>query len=321
MTIDKAATSSRSLGARRFTPLIVWGSVALGVAALVLTGEAGNMVDALADANWWLLLPLLLIGLALPVVHARRWQIMLRSLGHDLPLDSALDLTISSTMINYAAPGYLWSPAKGLMARQLYGIGLARSVPTLAVEQVLDALALVVGTAVGLLLAGPAISHSLVDHLRTPSPWAVVATVLFIVLGALAASLIAWRYGRRFSATALEAGRLLARDSSLRVPVLGLTAGRWLLDTAAIWLAAKAAGVSLGIAGLILMSNLPLLIGLLSPMPGGIGFREGAMAGVAGVLAISVSAILAAAILHRALLLIALPIVLGIIRLRRWATA
>jgi uncharacterized protein (TIRG00374 family) len=149
---------------------------------------------------------------------------------------------------------------------------------------------------------------------------------LLIAAGALALVIIAgiyatFRFGRRFLRSSLDAGRLLAQDRSLRLPVTGLTVARWLLDTLAIWLAAKAVGVSLGLSALILISNLPLLVGVISPMPGGIGFREGAMAAVAGALAIPVAAILAAAILHRAVLILALPLVAGLIRLRRWARA
>jgi uncharacterized membrane protein YbhN (UPF0104 family) len=230
-------------------------------------------------------------------------------------------LTISSTMINYAAPGYLWSPAKGMLARQMYGVGLGRSVPTLAAEQVLDALALLLGTAAGLLLAGPTISRQIADRVDAPS-----AGTLLIVAGVLAFGLVAGiyaalRFGRRFVRSSIDAGRLLAGDRSLRAPVLGLTAARWLLDTLAIWLAAKAVGVSLGLSALILISNLPLLVGVVSPMPGGIGFREGAMAAVASALVIPVAAILAAAILHRAVLILALPLVAGLIRVRRWARA
>ncbi len=321
MTIDNAATNRRVNAARRYMPFIAWSSVAIAVAVLIITGEAGRMLHSFSDADWWLVAPLMLIGLALPLVHARRWQIMLRSLGHDLTLESAVDLTITSTMVNYAAPGYLWSPAKGLLARQMYGIGLGRSVPTLAVEQVLDALALLLGTIAGLILAGSTITGSIFDRVQAPSAFIVLISLFLTALVALAGLYLLRRVGPRFLATVVEAGRLLARDRSLRLPVFGFTFARWVLDTLAIWLAAKAVGVSLGPAALILMSNLPLLVGLISPMPGGIGFREGAMAGVAGVLLLPVSAILAAAILHRAVLLLALPLVLAALRIRRRALA
>lgn len=321
MMTGEATPRSGALRARRLLPFVVWGSIALGILALVLSGDISAMTSALVDADPRLVALLLVVALTLPVVHARRWQVMLRSVGHDLSLGAAVDLTISSTMINYAAPGYLWSPAKGMLARQMYGVGLGRSVPTLAAEQVLDALALLLGTAAGLLLAGPTISRQIAGRVDAPS-----AGTLLIAAGALALVLIAgiyagFRFGRRFVRSSIEAGRLLAGDRSLRAPVIGLTAARWLLDTLAIWLAAKAVGVSLGFSALILISNLPLLVGVISPMPGGIGFREGAMAAVASALVIPVAAILAAAILHRAVLILALPLVAGLIRVRRWARA
>ena len=124
---------------------------------------------------------------------------MLRSLEHDLSLESAIDLTITSTMINYAAPGYLWSPAKGLLARQMYGIGLGRSVPTLAVEQVLDAFALVVGTMLGLILAGPAISARFWTG-RAPRPPGLLAVAVLALVAIVAIGLfVVWRFGRRFA--------------------------------------------------------------------------------------------------------------------------
>lgn len=321
MTTGEAASRTESRRARRFLPLVVWVSIALGVVVLLLSGDLRVMTSALVDADLRDVALLLLVALALPVVHARRWQVMLRSVGHEIDLGAAVDLTISSTMINYAAPGYLWSPAKGMLARQMYGVGLGRSVPTLAAEQALDALALLLGTIAGLLLAGSTISRQIADRVDAPSVATIIVAAGVLALVIIAGVYLALRFGRRFLRSMIEAGSLLAGDRSLRVPVIGLTVVRWLLDTAAIWLAAKAVGVSLGVSALILISNLPLLIGVISPMPGGIGFREGAMAAVASALVIPVAAILAAAILHRAVLILALPLVAGLIRVRRMVRA
>lgn len=321
MTTGEAATRNGMQRTRRLLPFVVWGSIAVGILVLLLSGDLGEMTSALVDADLREVALLLLVALALPIVHARRWQVMLRSVGHDLSLGAAVDLTISSTMINYAAPGYLWSPAKGMLARQMYGVGLGRSVPTLAAEQVLDALALLLGTIAGLLLAGPTISRQIADRVDAPSLATLLSAAGVLAVIVVAGIYVALRFGRRFVGSSIDAGRLLARDRSLRVPVISLTVARWLLDTLAIWLAAKAVGVSLGLSALILISNLPLLVGVISPMPGGIGFREGAMAAVAGALVIPVAAILAAAILHRAVLILALPLVAGLIRVRRWVRA
>ena len=51
MTVENTATGRGPFGARRFMPLIVWVSVALGVLVLILTGEMGNMIDAFSECR------------------------------------------------------------------------------------------------------------------------------------------------------------------------------------------------------------------------------------------------------------------------------
>ncbi|HET7036819.1 MAG TPA: flippase-like domain-containing protein [Thermomicrobiaceae bacterium] len=315
------ARAAGTWGRRWLLPLVVWGSVLLALAALALTGEAARMRTALSGADWWLLLPLLGAGLLLPVLHARRWCALLRAVGDELPLVPALELTVTATMVNYAAPGYLWSPAKGLLARQFHGIAIARSLPTLAAEQGLDALALLAGSLLGLAAVGPEVNARLFHELRVPSVPLLAAGGVVLLLLAAPAFWLVRRYARRFGAAVAASARMLARDRSQRVPILLLTAGRWLLDLAAVFLAITALGVPLGLGAAVLLSSLPLLIGQISPMPGGIGFREGAMAAIAAALGLPLAAILAAAVLHRAVLLAALPALLGLIRLGSWSGA
>ena len=315
------APAKRAPARRWLLPLIVWGSVVLALAVLALSGEAARMRAALAGADWWLLLPLLVAGLLLPVLHARRWCALLRAVGDELPLVPAIELTVTATMVNYAAPGYLWSPAKGLLARQFHGIAIARSLPTLATEQGLDALALLAGSLLGLAAVGPEVNARLFHELRAPAPplLAVCAVVLLVLVAP--AFWLARRYARRFGAALAASAGMLARDRGQRAPILLLTAGRWLLDLAAVFLAVTALGVPLGLGAAVLLSSLPLLIGQISPMPGGIGFREGAMAAIAAALGLPLAAILAAAVLHRAVLLAALPVLLGLVRLGSWSGA
>jgi uncharacterized membrane protein YbhN (UPF0104 family) len=69
-----------------------------------------------------------------------------------------------------------------------------------------------------------------------------------------------------------------------------------------------------------LLSIIPLLLGLVSPFPGGVGLREEAMAGVAGMINLTITGIVAAA-LHRAVMAAALPALLGLIRALRWSAS
>lgn len=318
MTISNAPASRQPSRNRWWIPTLVWGSIALVLVILLASGEADAMLSVLSRADWRVALALLVLGLALPVVHAWRWQGMLRAIDQDVPLAAALDITVTSTMVNYAAPGYLWSPTKGLLARQFHGIGFGKTLPTLAAEQGLDALALLFGSLLGLALVGPSTTDRLLEKLESPSTALLLAVVLGAVLVTALGAVVVRRFVSSFWQVLTATGRMLAADRQGRAPMLGLTLARWVLDVTAIWLATNAVGLSLGLDAAILLSNVPLLIGQISPMPGGVGFREGAMAAIAGTIGVSISAILAAAVLHRAVLLAALPIVLVGVRVGRW---
>lgn len=306
---------------RRLLVGLFWGAILLAAISLLTTGEGSRILQALAGARWPLIGPLLLIGIMLPVIHARRWQLMLRSISQELPLTAAIELTVTSSLINYAVPGYVGSPAKGLLARQTYGIGLGRSVPTLAVEQVLDALALVAGAMVGLILAGPSSLSRLAGSFDRSLAMMIVLLLGIGLIVLLLAGYLLRRRARHFIEALIVSTRLLANNRQHRTAILLLTGARWVADSATIWIAAAALDVHLGVTSLLLLSNIPLLLGLVSPFPGGVGLREGAMAAIAGMINLTITRIIAAAVLHRAVMVAALPVLLGLIRVAKWSAS
>lgn len=321
MAGQAARTAVRGDRNRRLLVGLFWGAILLAGISLLTTGEGARIVQALAGARLSLIGPLLLIGIMLPIIHARRWQLMLRAISQELPLTAAVELTVTSSLINYAVPGYVGSPAKGLLARQTYGIGLGRSVPTLAVEQALDALALVIGATVGLILAGP----SSLSWLAASFDRSLV-TMIVMLLGIglttlLLAGYLLRRRARQFIEALIASSRMLANNRQHRTAILLLTGARWVADSATIWVAAAALGVHLGATALLLLTNIPLLLGLVSPFPGGVGLREGVMAAIAGMINLTITGIVAAAVLHRAVMVAALPVLLGIIRVARWSAS
>ncbi len=321
MAEQAAQTAVRRDRSRRLLVGLFWGAILLATISLLATGEGARILQTLAGARLSLIGPLLLIGIMLPVIHARRWQLMLRAISQELPLTAAIELTVTSSLINYAVPGYVGSPAKGLLARQTYGIGLGRSVPTLAVEQALDALVLVIGAAVGLVLAGPSSLSWLASSLDRSL---VVVIGLLVVIGLMTLLLAGYllrRRARHFIDALVASSRMLANNRQHRTAILLLTVARWVADSATIWVAAAALGVDLGTTALLLLTNIPLLLGLVSPFPGGVGLREGAMAAIAGMINLTITGIVAAAVLHRAVMVAALPVLLGIIRMTKWGAS
>lgn len=286
----------------------VWLVAGLGLLALVVlwAGRSGLTLAAPREASPALLLLALLPAAATPVVHAWRWQRMLLVLDQGLPLRAALRATVAATLVNYAVPGYAWAPVKGLVARQAYGVALTRSAPTLAVEQALDAAALALGAGLGLVLMPGLATQAQFQPPRGVFWLAVPAGVALVALAAL-------RRSGRFDAhlAALRSsGRQLLGSRALYPWLASLTLARWASDLVSFWLATAALGVRLNPAQVLLLASLPVLAGLVTPIPGGLGVREGGVVAVGTLLGLPAGPLAGAALLHRAVLLAGLPLAL-----------
>lgn len=286
--------------------------------AFVLSGHFGGAVSTLGDVHAGWAVALVVVGIALPLSHAWRWCFLLRRVGERMRLATSARMTALASLLNYAAPGFLGAPAKAIFARNDAGIPVSRSLPTLVAEQTLDALLLLVAATVAILFAGPVLIPALLDLITFERS---LYTVLIVVAGAFAVA-IGWVVVRRllpaFSESLGASLRLLVHGRDDLLPISVLTLSRWLLDMLAVGIASIAVGLRLNIVEVLLIANLSLLAGLIAPVPGGLGVREAVMAALAGVLGISVPAILALSVLHRAGLGIGLPIVFGWARVREW---
>src|SRR3712207_230844 len=96
---------------RLVVPAAFWLGLAAALLALWLSGQAGRAWETVRDARLLPLVLVVLLGMLLPVIHARRWQLVMRALGTEVPALLAADLTVSASLVNYASPGYLGAPA------------------------------------------------------------------------------------------------------------------------------------------------------------------------------------------------------------------
>jgi glycosyltransferase 2 family protein len=320
MTDQTAITRAVKPNGRRHGILLIrWIVPVVIIAIFILTGHLGEAIAALRDVSMTWAMLLVLVGIVLPVSHAWRWTLLLRRTGSVLSVMASTQITALASLINYAAPGFLGAPAKAILARNGHGLPLSRSLPTLAVEQLLDALALLTAGMMALLILGPAtvLRIEMAAFAERIPLVAVVALSFAVVL------FLGWRIARRLLPTFLhalsEATLLLARSREAGVSILALTGLRWVLDMAAIWVASSAIGLRLGLLDVLLIANLSLLAGMIAPVPGGLGVREAVMAGVAGAIGVSIPAVLALSVLHRAGLGVGLPSALGLARGYEWS--
>jgi uncharacterized membrane protein YbhN (UPF0104 family) len=79
-------------------------------------------------------------------------------------------------------------------------------------------------------------------------------------------------------------------------------------------------GVTVSLSLLLGLMGVPVLVGMLSPVPGGAGVREALMVAAAGLAGIPAGPVVLAAVAYRLALFLVTPPVWGVVRLARAAT-
>lgn len=298
---------------RLIVPGVFWLGLAGAVVALWLSGQAAGAWAQMRAARWLPLGLVLAFGVALPLVHAVRWRLLMRALDADVPAGLAADVTVSSSLVNYAGPGFLGAPAKAFLANRAAGAPYSKTIVTMAFEQGLDFLVLLAGSLVALLLigTGPA-EEALAGHGRAARLALAAGAVVVIAVVAVA--------GRqrvlRGVARVVEAFRTLGSRID-RPAVAWCTVALWLLQAGVVAALLWAMRMPATPTTIVSIATIPLLLGQVVPLPGGIGVREAAIVALSTPVGISTGGLLGLAILQRVLLMVALPLALLVVRLAR----
>jgi glycosyltransferase 2 family protein len=298
---------------RLLVPVVFWLGLLAAVIALWLSGQVANAWHEVRGAR---LLPLALVlvpGVLLPIIHALRWQVVMRALGVVIPSRLAADVTVSASLVNYASPGYLGAPAKAYLANRTAQAPYSRSIVSMAFEQGLDFLVLLTGSTLALLVLGP-------ERVSAILPGADRTTQLAIVGGLLLAAVALAAVGRsrltRAVTRIVDAFRTLATTVD-RSQVALLTLVLWIAHVSVVPLLLWALHLPVTFTNVLALATIPLLIGQIVPLPGGIGAREAAIVALSGATGVSATELLGLAVLQRVLLVLALPLSLGLLRLAR----
>ncbi len=298
---------------RLIVPAAFWVGLVAALLTLWLTGQAGRAWEVVREARLVALPLVILLGIALPIIHAIRWRIVMRTLGTDVSPLLAADMTVSASLVNYASPGYLGAPAMAYMANRTAGAPWSRSLLSLAFEQGLDFLVLVVGSIVALALLGPDRIGNILPELGrtaqlTLGVLLVVCAAVFVLIGRDRIERGTKRIAEAFSAL----------GGQVNWSIIGvLTLAKWLAQAAVVGLLLWALRLPADMTTLLSLATIPLMIGQLVPLPGGVGAREAAIVALSGATGATATGLLGLAILQRVLLVAALPLSLGLLRLVR----
>lgn len=248
------------------------------------------------------------------LVLGLRWHTLVRMAGGGPQWTTSAEVFLTSVIINYAAPIGLAVPTRAALTVRDLRLTPGQSGAVVTWEAGLDIAALGAISAAWLALGG-------LDLVRT---LAVDGRVVLLAGSVLVlAVLLAVALSRIDSVRARIApftGNLISGPG--RYPALALLA---LLLTAAFW--GMQIGVMAGLLGIFGVApapsllfgimGLPVLIGMLSPVPGGAGVREALMAAVARLDGVPAGPVLLAAVAYRLALFVVTPIVWGAVRVVR----
>ncbi|MGN6482965.1 MAG: lysylphosphatidylglycerol synthase transmembrane domain-containing protein, partial [Thermomicrobiales bacterium] len=196
----------------------------------------------------------------------------------------------------------------------------ASATGTIAIWEIgLDVIVLGLGTVLWLILA-PGSFEAVGDELGNSAGRYAVAgiAIIVLVLGALVFALRKQTWRDRIVRMATRIALAPKERPGVAALGFGVTAFYWILQGIVLALLLHALSVETSFTLVLGITSLPILIGMLSPIPGGAVVREALMYVVARLAGVSGAEVVAAALLYRFALFGAIPILYGITRL--WIT-
>lgn len=297
------------------TPVIFGVSLVMALLLLWQQDALSSIRPAIRNADPWTIVAGLLLYLAGLALLCVRWNVLVTMVSGSTRHLRASEAFITSVAVNYAAPLSLALPSRAYLTKRALGLGTADTASITFWEVATDLAVLAVGTSIWILVGGWRGQGVDVDG-------RVVGLGALLALGGLLAIVIAIKRAARLRSLVLkmrthfsEALKHPARRPRQTFVALLVTVVYWVVQGGVIYLLMLALEGSSPSLSLILgLTTLPILIGMLSPVPGGAGVREALMIAVASVHGANEANVLLAGVTYRIALFAAIPVLYGIIR-------
>ena len=296
------------------TPVIFGVAAALATFVLWRQGGLTEVVDSLREVHPGRIVGILLVYAASILLLGIRWHALVRMAGGAPQWTSSAEVFLTSVIVNYAAPIGLAVPTRAALTVRDLKLSPGQSGAVVGWEATLDVVALTVISAAWLVLGGSDLVRTLSVDGRLLALVAVVVALSAVAMGA------ASRSAAIRSRIAPFAGRM--RSSPAEHPMLALlavalTGGFWGIQLAIMAALLQLFGVEVSPPLLLGIMGVPVLVGMLSPVPGGAGVREALMAAAARLGGVAAGPVVLAAVAYRLALFLVTPLVWGAVRLAR----
>ncbi len=299
------------------TPVIFVAAALIATYALWRQGSLEAVATSLRETEPWRIVAILVAYACSIFVLGVRWDVLVRVVGGKPHWMSSAEVFLTSVIVNYAAPIGLAVPTRAALTVRDLGLTPMQSSVVVGWELLLDAGALaLIGVAWILTGGGPLLMKIL------PGTGALVALTIAGVIAVLGIALVGWKtaFGQRMVARLRPLLLAPSQRPGFAILAVVLTVIFWAVQSAVMAALVALFGVSPTPTLMLGLMGLPMLIGMLSPVPGGAGVREALMTAMAGVEGQPGAPVLLAAVAYRLALFIVTPVVWGGLRLIRMAT-
>ena len=298
------------------TPVIFGFSLAMALLLLWQQDALSSIRPAIRNADPWIIAAGLLLYLAGLALLCVRWNLLVTMVSGATNHLKASEAFITSVAVNYAAPLSLALPSRAYLTKRALGLGTAETASITFWEVASDLAVLAVGTMIWIAIGGWRGQGVSVDD-------RILGSGILLVLGGLIAVFIAFKRAARLRSIVFkmrnhftEALKHPGRRPRQSAMALAVTVLYWIVQGGVLYLLLKAIdGTDPKVSLVLGLTTLPILVGMLSPVPGGAGVREALMIAVASVHGANEANVLLAGVTYRIALFAAIPILYGIIRI------
>ena len=299
------------------TPVIFLGSLALAFVLLWRQGTLADLGVTARNADTGVLIAASVLYLISVTVLCLRWQALVQMAGGRYDPTRAAEAMLTSVVVNYTAPKGLAVPTRAMLSARDLGLSATASGAVALWDVALDLAALGLMSLVWFAL----IDRSLLRQVDLPDARLSGVIIVVVAIAGLVVAIVAWRRPRwraRGLAAVREMAAYPARRPVAALAAVGFTAAYWVVQSVVFRLMLEAVGLE-GVSWTAVLGLMgpPVLIGMFSPTPGGSGVREALMVVVAQVGELPGAPVLLAAVAYRVALLIAVPVLYGVVRLWR----
>lgn len=293
--------------------LNVFFFVMMGFGLYFIVARSGfdHFLESLRHVSFGLGLVLITLNVLVILLAGWRLGALVNTVVPGINPTSIAKINLIALASNYASIGKLNAPVKALLLKKLHEVPFSASTPIILAEQAFDFGSLIFLTIVGLLFAGPFATIAL--QLLSELGWNTARALNFlfvIIIIVLVVLIIVWAIRKKFTILneMISATIKIGRNRKMMLKSIFYTVCIHLTNIATVASILYFLDLKMELGLILLLMTIPVIAGLFTPMPGGLGVREFVFASMYTLCCGAGSAAVVAALLIRLGFFISLPI-------------